>query len=161
MDFEKEEKWINEMSSKGFQLRKSNGIKYSFDKGPVNEYIYRIEYIQNPKEKVDYLAFLKEMDIEYISFVNGYAYFRKKSTEGPFEIFTDNSSKYAHINKIRSFVLIILFFNVFSLGILFYNSPSLWGFSLFPVVAITGLVVLLLKLEKKRKTILYNMKISE
>ena len=151
MDFEKEEKWINEMSAKGLHLLKSNGIKYTFEKGTISEYIYRIEYIQN--QKSDYLEFLEELNIEYISFVNGYAYLRKRTTEGTFEIYTDNNSKLKHINKIRTPILFIFFFNVFILCALFYTSPQNWGFSVLPILAIILLLILILKLEKKRRTI--------
>lgn len=46
-DFDKEERWLNEMASQGWQLRHPGFCNYLFEKGEPGEYVYRLEMLDN------------------------------------------------------------------------------------------------------------------
>jgi len=102
-DFEKEEKWLNEMSQKGLALTQYTWCRYVFEDTPANQYIYRIELLktrpENPEGKA-YLDFLRESGIECVSTYMRWAYLRKKAVEGPFQIYTGISSIIKHYKRI-------------------------------------------------------------
>ena len=61
-DFEKEEKWLNKMSSIGLQLVGVGFRRYVFDDGIQGEFSYRMEMLgrfsTNP-ESISYIHFLE------------------------------------------------------------------------------------------------------
>jgi hypothetical protein len=126
LNFEKEERWINEMSKQGLQLKEYKFGRYFFEKGKPNEYIYRIEMLdENPKSEKsqEYIRFMEESGVEFVGSYNTWVYFRKKVEDGPFEIYTDYLSRIQHYEKIaRMFGIIALiniaiFFVNFSMGL--------------------------------------------
>ena len=90
-DYEKEIKWLNEMSAQGWHLVNPGLISFEFEKDEPNKYQYEIEYLDNNKE--DYFEFLQETGIEIIKVVNNWAYYKKLNDGNPFEIFNDAESK--------------------------------------------------------------------
>lgn len=105
-DYEKEIKWLNEMSAQGWHLVNPGLISFEFEKDEPNKYQYEIEYLDNNKE--DYFEFLQETGIEIIKVVNNWAYYKKLNDGKPFEIFNDAESKINHLNRIKN--LFIFFF---------------------------------------------------
>ena len=61
-DFEKEERWLNEMAQEGWVLDNTGFSFYTFVRCEPGEYIIRLE--MNPSS--DYHAFVKELGAEYI-----------------------------------------------------------------------------------------------
>lgn len=101
--FEKEEKWLNEMSAKGMQLTDVGFCRYCFTKGNPGEYIYRLEllnHMPHHAESINYISFLEETGIEHIGSLLRWVYFRKKAGAGPFEIYSDTPSKINHYRRI-------------------------------------------------------------
>ncbi len=103
--YEKEEKWLNEMSSIGMHLVDINGFsKYTFEEGLPGEYIYRLELLENmpkhPQSKA-YIGFMEDMGVEYVASVFRWVYFRKRTSEGPFNLYSDLGSKLSHIKRIN------------------------------------------------------------
>lgn len=101
--FEKEEKWLNEMSSKGMLLTDVGVCRYSFVKGNPGEYTYRLELLENhpySPEGFAYISFLEEMGIEHVGSVLRWVYLRKKTADGPFELYSDTESKISHYKRI-------------------------------------------------------------
>lgn len=109
--YEKEEKWLNEMSAKGMQLVDvSFGIRYVFEEGMNGEYIYRLELLENLPSNVEsiaYLRFLEETGVEHIASYLRWVYLRKKASDGDFEIYSDNDSKIKHYKRICTFANVI------------------------------------------------------
>lgn len=109
-DFEKEEKWLNEMSAKGLQLAAVGFCRYVFEEGTRGEYAYRLELLKdlpsNP-ESVSYIRFLEETGIEYIGSVIRWSYFRKKAADGAFEIYSDIDSKIKHYKRIMTLFIAV------------------------------------------------------
>lgn len=109
-DFEKEEKWLNEMSAKGLQLVAVGFCKYVFEEGTRGEYAYRLELLKelpSHPESVSYIRFLEETGIEYIGSLLRWAYFRKKAADGEFEIYSDIDSKIKHYKRIMTLFLVV------------------------------------------------------
>jgi len=120
VDFEKEEKWLNEMASKGLALINYSWCKYTFEDTEKGEYIYRIELLKElpcHPESMKYLNFLEETGIECVAKYFRWVYLRKKSSDGEFELYTDTDSKIDHYKNISKFWVILAFFE-FSVGIL-------------------------------------------
>lgn len=102
--FEKEEKWLNEMSAKGMQLVSVGFFRYEFEQGTPSEYIYRLEFLDKlplNAESVAYIKFMEETGVDHIGSFFRWAYFRKKTTDGPFELYSEISSKIKHYKRIN------------------------------------------------------------
>src|SRR5699024_7957022 len=100
LDYEKEERWINEMSEAGWHLKKFFLGRYLFEKGEPDAFIYRNEYIidMSKADKAEYKALLEDSGAEVVHESLGWIYVRKAKSEGPFEIFTDSASKMTYYN---------------------------------------------------------------
>lgn len=110
-DFEKEEKWLNNMSANGMQLVGVGFCKYIFEDGAYGEYNYRIELLDqwpNHHESVSYIHFLEEMGIEHIGNYMRWVYFRKKSGKEEFFLFSGIDSRIKHYRKILTLLLCLL-----------------------------------------------------
>jgi len=119
-EFDKEEKWLNEMSAKGLQLSSVGFCKYTFDLGSPNEYTYRLEMLEHwpsHPESEKYIEFIEDTGAEHICTLSCWAYFRKKSNESGFDLFSDIDSRIRHLNKI------LILAGVF-LGLNFVNGIS-------------------------------------
>ena len=101
-DFEKEERWLNQMAMEGWVLVEVGWANYTLERGEPGEYIIRLQ-MHNPDEA--YLAFLEEIGAEYIGRVVQWIYFRRKAEDGPFELFSDAQSKIEHLNWIARMLL--------------------------------------------------------
>jgi hypothetical protein len=108
-NYEKEEKWLNEMSAKGLQLVSVGYCKYVFEEGVKYEYSYKMEYHPDSSQdkRSSYIQFLEETGIEYIGSILDWVYFRKKATDGVFEIYSDIDSEIKHKKRVLSFLLTI------------------------------------------------------
>ncbi len=84
-DFEKEERWLNEMAQEGWVLDNTGFSFYTFVRCEPGEYIIRLE--MNPSS--DYRAFVKELGAEYIGGCVNWVYFRRKAELGSFELLSD------------------------------------------------------------------------
>lgn len=105
-DYEKEERWLNEMSAKGMALTDYSWCRYVFEETAPSQYTYRIDLLQNEPthpEGVAYIRFLEESGIECVSTYKLWIYLRKKTSEGPFELYTDIDSKIKHYKRIYAF----------------------------------------------------------
>ena len=88
-DFEKEERWLNEMAQEGWVLDNTGFSFYTFVRCEPGEYIIRLE--MNPSS--DYRAFVKELGAEYIGGCVNWVYFRRKAELGSFELLSDIDSR--------------------------------------------------------------------
>lgn len=123
LNFEKEEKWLNKMAAKGLNfIYYSFPGRYLFEEGKPGEYIYRLELLDKlPKhyESRSYINFVEETGAELVATYFRWAWFRKKASDGPFELYSDFSSKLVHYRKAKLFVaiggLLNLYAGVFNL----------------------------------------------
>lgn len=103
-DFEKEERWLNEMAVNGWTLVEVGYCRYTFEKTDDNEYTVRLE--MHPFDE-DYISFMEQTGAEYIGRVLQWIYFRKKSELGRFDIFSDLDSRISHLSKIHKMILML------------------------------------------------------
>lgn len=105
VDFEKEEQWINEMSAKGLQFVSVSFPQYVFEEGEPGEYTYRLELMEShPRsgEGLVYIRFMEEAGVECVDTFWRWAYFRKKSADGAFDLYTDAGSKVKHYQRVAT-----------------------------------------------------------
>lgn len=115
-DFEKEEKWLNEMSAKGLALVNYSWCKYVFEDAPQGEYTYRLELLEKPINHPDsqnYLSFMKDTGVEMVASFNRWVYFRRKAADGEFNIYSDKDSKLKHYSRVRAFFVLAAALNFF------------------------------------------------
>jgi hypothetical protein len=125
-DILENEEWLNEMAQDGHAMDDfCPGLfcdTFSFDKCEPGEYTFRILMLDNndkhPKS-LRYLRFLRENGVEHIK-SNGHAvYLRKKTADGPFDLFTDRDSQLTYHKKmIRMYAYTLLLYpTVLALGV--------------------------------------------
>ena len=115
INFEKEEKWLNEMSAKGFALTDYSFCRYVFTECEPGEYIYRLELLENlpsHPESVKYIRFMEENGVEFVSSYFRWVYFRKKASDGAFDIYSDTDSKIKHYKRINRLMLSLALLNL-------------------------------------------------
>ena len=119
-EHEKEENWLNEMSAKGLQLVNIGFCRYVFEDTEPGSYNYRIELLNNLSshaESIAYIRFLEETGVEHIGSYFRWVYFRRKTADGPFNIYSDLQSKITHYRRILYLLLGIsplIIFNLFN-----------------------------------------------
>jgi hypothetical protein len=104
--YEKEEKWLNEMSAKGLALTDYSWCRYVFSDSQPGEYTYRIELFEHLPSHPDsqkYLHFMEENGVEHIASYLRWVYFRKKACDGVFNIYSDLESRIKHYQRIIRF----------------------------------------------------------
>jgi hypothetical protein len=106
--FEKEEKWLNEMSQKGLQLEAVGFCRYQFTEGGPGEYIYRLEMLKhhpNSDEGRRYIESVEKTGAEHVGSLLRWVYFRKKAGSEGFDIFSDIDSRIKHLERIMSILV--------------------------------------------------------
>lgn len=96
-DFEKEERWLAEMSAKGFLFQSVNAFgKYSFLMAEPHEYVYRVDYrtFKNESDFADYCALFEDSGWKHLSGSknSGNQYFVKIKEDAADQIFSDSAS---------------------------------------------------------------------
>ncbi len=102
-NFEAEEDWLNRMSQRGLALIDFTFCKYTFEDCEKGEYIYRIELLERlatHPESREYIAFMESSGIECVATYMRWVIFRKKASEGAFDIFTDIDSRLTHYRRV-------------------------------------------------------------
>lgn len=121
-DYDKEEKWLNEMARQGWVLVSVGFLRFTFERCEPEEYIIRTEMRIADD---DYISFMEETGAEYIGRCFQWIYFRRRSELGAFDILSDLDSKLDHLSKIYKTLIAIGMANL-SIGIL--NSLNLGRF---------------------------------
>ena len=161
-DYQKEEKYLNEMSAKGLALTDYTWCRYVFQDAPKGGYIYRIELLENPvnhPESQNYIKFMEETGVEFVASYYRWVYFRRKAAEGEFDIYSDIDSRIKHYKRIRVLFLFLMVLNL-AIGLLnFFYGDMQTSMGIRPInsyIAILSLAVgtlllifLLLPLSKK------------
>lgn len=96
-EFEKEEQWLNEMAHAGWVLEHTGFARFEFTSCEPEEYIIRLEYHERDE---DYTRFIEETGAEQVGRLFNWVYFRKKASEGAFDLLSDLDSRIRHLDKI-------------------------------------------------------------
>ncbi|MGE8037229.1 hypothetical protein B1B04_04425 [Lysinibacillus sp. KCTC 33748] len=155
LDYEQEEAWVNNMAEQGWHLKRTMLGYFIFEKGEPGQYIYRNELVKNKNQ--DYFEFLETMDIEFISKFGGWAYYRKQKSKGPFELFSDSSSKIQYLKSISRLFISITFLNLLfgfiNLNIGLGESTESFlntGISLLNFVVVMIMCIQIYKVERRK-----------
>ena len=103
-EFEKEERWLNEMAMDGWALCAVGFCSYTFERCEPGEYTIRLEMRQRDEGYVD---FMRETGAEYIGRVVAWVYFRRKAEYGSFDLFSDLDSRIEHLARIAKTLWLI------------------------------------------------------
>ena len=156
-NFDKEEKWLNEMAAKGLALVSVGFCKYEFEDCLPGEYQICLQLLEksprNP-EMQKYMEFMEETGAEHVGSFTRWVYFRKKASEGDFSLFSDNASKVKYLSSILSFIALIvglnLYIGLYNIFVVFFlQSPFNYIGLLNLAIALFGLPGTI-KLWKKR-----------
>ncbi|MDU4860698.1 MAG: DUF2812 domain-containing protein [Terrisporobacter othiniensis] len=126
-EYEKKEKWINIMCSKGYALKSWSFCKYKFEKCNPGEYNYFLELFENlsssPNQE-DFLNYLEdEWSVEYVCHYRNWVFFRRKKMLGKFSMFSNLESKIDYFRRILLFRLFAFIFLIcFSILNILYSS---------------------------------------
>ena len=113
-EFEKEEKWLDEMSQQGWALDKVGWCRYEFVQCEPGEYITRLEMLDEHTDTAkskEYIDFVESTGAEYIGHVVKWVYFRKRAAEGSFDLYSDIDSRIKHVQRIVRFLAVFLCIN--------------------------------------------------
>jgi hypothetical protein len=145
INFDKEEKWLNEMANEGYQFtHKSVGYKFQ-SAAPENATI-KMDYRKFKKqgEFEDYCALFEDSGWQHIEGTksSGYQYFKKANEHGSEDIFSDADSKAGRYKRLSAMwmSLVSAFIAIFAVLILtgsidgkaflnpklLYYTPGLW-----------------------------------
>lgn len=143
-DWDEEERWLNEMAAQGWHfLKYSFPFRYTFERGKPSAYQYRLQAMDNrigSKESQEYLAFLRDMDIELVESYLFWAYLRKPNDGQPFELFSDVESKLKHMRRFSFIPLACLMMLCVNL---MWGAPTLIAHGGLPGMVLVVLEVLL------------------
>lgn len=101
-EFEKEELWLNTMAQSGWVLDGVEFCKYHFVSCEPGEYTVRLEM---HAQDDDYINFMQETGAEYVGRMVQWIYFRKKTVDGAFDLFSDLDSRISHLDRIGKMLL--------------------------------------------------------
>jgi hypothetical protein len=138
-EFEKEEKWLNEMSAIGLQLCAVGFCTYHFEEGTPGEYVYRLEMLENwptHAKSMQYIRFLEDTGIEHVGSLLRWVYFRKKTGGDTFDLFSDISSRITHFNRMLLLVGVLSAVNLINA----LNIINMWTRSRISIALTTAIL---------------------
>lgn len=154
-DYEKEERWLNELSAQGLHLTKGGAFSSEFERDETVRYTYGLDYqggLTKKNGKLDeYIELYRELGWEYVCTTSGIWHFFRRPWE-PGEtpkLYTDRESLVEHYKKIQRVMTAVLLANVV---ILLANSTNIfirldgglrWGITV-PLLAIYAILFALL-----------------
>lgn len=114
-DFDKEERWLTEMAAQGLALVDVGFCKYVFEPCVPGEYQVRLELLEHHPchaESRKYIGFIEETGAEQVGAFMRWVYFRKKTADGPFDLYSDLESRIKHLKRIIALILPISLANL-------------------------------------------------
>lgn len=132
-DYDKEERWLNEMAAKGMALISVGLCKYIFEDSEPGAYTVKIElldHMPSNAESTSYLRFLEETGVEHVGSIFRWIYLRKKASDGALDLYSDMGSKIRYMKRLQAFFLSLTVFELFigimniSIGLSSYNQVN-------------------------------------
>lgn len=138
------------MSEQGLALVTAGLLRYVFEDCKPGEYTYKLELLDSlpvSSKDTEYLRFLEEMGIEHVSSILRWVYLRKKSEDGPFDLYSDVSSKIRYLKRLRLFFIIMMLsefaigFSNLSIAFIPHNGIRLMNVFMGMLVVIIGVIL--------------------
>lgn len=114
-DYDKEEKWLNEMSAKGLALVGVGFCRYTFEETIPGEYGVRLdmlEHFPSHPESQKYIKFVEETGAEYLGSITKWVFFRKKLSGGEFRLYSDTAALILHLNRLLTLLGVLSLMNL-------------------------------------------------
>ena len=108
-EFEKEERWLNQMAQEGWALQNAGFSTFTFEKCEPGEYIVRMAMLDDSS---NFKEFMEEMDAEKVGACMRWVYFRRKADLGTFNMFSDIDSRVAQLDRISKQLFLICIANI-------------------------------------------------
>ena len=107
VDFDKEEKWLNDMAVKGWDFYRTSGVIYYFKKCTPGEFIYQIDFKEKKSkdEVADYISFRSSCEDQLAHLWKSKIYWKRNPAAGPFEAENNIAAKLRLTNKAFQFHL--------------------------------------------------------
>ncbi len=96
-DYEKEERWLNEMAQSGWALADVHWCRYVFEACEPGEWIIRLEM---HRDDPAYLSLLEEIGAVPVARWFQWIYLRRPVRLGSFDLFSDLDSRINHLNGV-------------------------------------------------------------
>jgi len=107
IDKDKEEEWLNNLSKKGWAMKKYFLGLYTFERSDEN-YIYRIDLLKNWEgDRKEFEEFMEDSGVEYVAQWYRWVFLRKRIQNGNFELYSDSDSLIEHYSRIQKFFLVV------------------------------------------------------
>lgn len=141
-DYEKEEKWLNLMSSKGYNLINKKGIVYYFSYSNKC-FFYKKDYLSkqiNGDFLEDYIKLNDDNGTQFLFRKGNWFYFRRETVYGELELYTDKESKLIFLNRVKNIMIGLITFLMIFFEVTFdkINNPT------FLYIYIIGYIILAL-----------------
>ncbi len=135
-DYEREQKWLNDMSRGGWNMVNTCGIIYTFEKGTPGEYIYKLDLPDESMTEGEvelYYKFLEECGIEVVCRYKSWRYLRKKASQGAFETRDNTFAQLVMVNKAYGLSMRIIntFLVIFSILIIITGAATALSYGPF------------------------------
>ena len=127
-DWDREEAWLNEMAAKGLALVATGYCRYDFEETEPGAYRVAMELLEHrpsDPETAHYLEFMESTGAEAVGFWMRWVYYRKKTSDGSFEVFSDHESRMKHLVRILWLVALVAGGNFYA-GVA--NAVIFWQF---------------------------------
>lgn len=153
-DKDQEEKFLNNMVSKGYAMTKFFLGVYWFERCEPGEYTYRVDIIRdkNTKERNEFYDLIRETGGELIQTWGVWAFFRKR---GDFELYSDNASKIEQYRRIKNVFISLLIFEglILVYELYLYNISKYNGIFNFIAILIIILIAISYQVYKCKEKI--------
>ena len=154
-DLKKEGRWLNGMAQSGWLLDGVGFGTYHFAPCAPGEYAVRLE--MHPYDK-EYIRFMQDTGAEYVGRVLQWVYFRKKTQDGPFDLFSDLDSRIAHLDRIGKMLALLSVANLL-LGVTNSVNASSWNW--INLVCATLLTYALGRIHGKKEALEEKRRLTE
>ena len=167
-NFDKEERWLNEMAAKGLALISVGFCRYEFEDCMHGEYKICLQFLENNFKSIEntkYIEFLEETGAEHIGICNRWAYFRKKTCGEDFQLFSDTSSRIKYLTRIIRFTMLLfilnLYFGCFNMYLCFSQDFKGNFIGIINLILAVFILIGMINLFKKRKKLKKEQQIFE
>ena len=154
-DFDKEEEWLNDMAAQGWVLDGIGYCTYHFRSCEPGEYMVRLELLDGSihmQKNREYITFLEETGVEVVGNWLKWVYFRKKTSEGGFDLFSDIDSRIRHLGRICRLFIILALANC-SAALNAMTNRFAAPFSIFNMLCILMLAYGVMQIRKKKNAL--------
>ena len=81
------------------------------------DYIYRLELLKESPTSIEskvYIKFMEEAGVECVSTYVAWVFFRKKASEGIFDLYSDYDSRIKHYKRVSNILIMVVIVNFIS-----------------------------------------------